>query len=427
MQNEFYNAYDITQLDAPGPRDRDAQDHRTFFQIDRDRVIFSHAFRRLQSKTQVFQSGEYDFYRTRLTHSIEVARIGRSICEYLQSKCTPILSDKKCIDPDLLEAVGISHDLGHPPFGHIGERKLNELMAPFGGFEGNAQTLRILTELIYARQDGPRGMRPTRAFLDGILKYKKLFSEASTSDSFPENHFIYDDQKERRDFVLGDIPSEQIDTINDFKSIECQIMDWADDTAYCTHDILDGIKAGFLTVQRIEKWAEGKSIGPVENACLEDLIDVIKKERVEAVFGLKIGHFIRACTLAPTENFMTERTQRYAYNLRIHPEIVQESKLYKSIALDLIFKSPLLQQIEFKGGKILENLWEALDDNYLKTIKRPLNILPEPIHQWVRGEGDPAKRARTICDFLANLTDLEAIRLYRRLFDPEFGSIRDLA
>ena len=142
--NTFYNAFDTERLSG---WESDG-DFRTPFQMDRDRVLHTPAFRRLQSKTQVFWSGEYDFYRTRLTHSLEVAQIGRSICHWLKQS-SELLSDDYFIDPELVEVVCLSHDLGHPPFGHAGERSLNYLMHEYGGFEGNAQTLRLLTERIF--------------------------------------------------------------------------------------------------------------------------------------------------------------------------------------------------------------------------------------------------------------------------------------
>src|SRR3954464_14951838 len=161
MTNRFYNSFDTeTQEGARQP------DYRSSFQIDRDRIIHAHAFRKLQSKTQVFLSGEYDFYRTRLTHSMEVAQIGRSICHFLRTKGQP-LGDDFFIDGDLVEAVCLAHDLGHPPFGHSGERTLQELMKTRGGFEGNAQTLHLLTETMFQNDTTVRGMQPTRALLDG--------------------------------------------------------------------------------------------------------------------------------------------------------------------------------------------------------------------------------------------------------------------
>src|ERR1700749_750425 len=194
MTNRFYNAFDSESLGGT----RKAA-YRTPFQTDRDRIIHAHAFRKLQAKTQVFLSGEYDFYRTRLTHSMEVAQIGRSICHYLRSKGGPLRDDFH-IDGDLVEAVCLAHDLGHPPFGHSGERTLQELMTKWGGFEGNAPTLHLLTETMYQNESGVRGMQPTRALLDGVLKYKKLFREFPAP---PANHFLYDPQEAARTFVLG--------------------------------------------------------------------------------------------------------------------------------------------------------------------------------------------------------------------------------
>ena len=145
MKNNFYTNFDLERLK---PSDR-SNDYRSPFQIDRDRIIHSSEFRRLQGKTQVFLPGEYDFYRTRLTHSIEVAQIGRSICHFLYVKENDSFSEDYFIDPDLVEAICLAHDLGHPPFGHAGERILHKLMTKYGGFEGNAQTLRLVAENLY--------------------------------------------------------------------------------------------------------------------------------------------------------------------------------------------------------------------------------------------------------------------------------------
>ena len=198
MMNTFYKEFDWERKEGDGSKD----DYRSHFQVDRDRVLHSSAFRRLQSKTQVFWSGEYDFYRTRLTHSLEVAQIGRSICYWLK-KDSDQLSDDYWVDPELVEVICLSHDLGHPPFGHAGERSLNDFMRDFGGFEGNAQTLRLLSERIFSNK---KGMNPTRAFLDGVLKYKTLRGELWKQDEAngkaPTNHFIYDQQEEHLNLSL---------------------------------------------------------------------------------------------------------------------------------------------------------------------------------------------------------------------------------
>src|SRR5260370_31903703 len=151
--NSFYSRFDE---ESYAPRTTDQ--YRTPFQVDRDRVLYSYAFRRLQTKTQVFRPGEYDFYRTRLTHTIEVAQIGRSICSYLL-RTSRSLNKSFFIDPDLVEAICLAHDIGHPPFGHAGERTLDKLMANYVGFEGNAQTLRLLTETIRCDPDKDKRVR----------------------------------------------------------------------------------------------------------------------------------------------------------------------------------------------------------------------------------------------------------------------------
>lgn len=427
MSSSFYQPFDIEPY--AGDTKAGNRDSRTAFQRDRDRVIFSYAFRRLQSKTQVFQSGEYDFYRTRLTHSLEVARIARSIGEELNSRYGDIQ-----LDGDLLEAVGLSHDLGHPPFGHIGERKLNEMMAPWGGFEGNAQTARILTKIFWARERAPQGMQPSRAFLDGVLKYKALWSEFEDA---PCNHFLYDDQRELRSFIAGGQwpASVKGKPANAYKSLECQVMDWADDTAYSLHDIVDGVQAGFIHRAALEQWrdkATGETAQLAKSPALAQLLEMLNEEYLEARFARKVGEFLRAVTLEPwPDNPIAEQSARHRWKLVVPPDIKTESQLYKRIALDLVFRAPRIQQVEYKSGFLLERLFNALFDNHVASVKpHPLAgklvLLPEPTLSWVARTPDESTRARMVCDFIAQMTDHEAIRLYRRLFDPDYGSISEL-
>ena len=422
MANRFYSDFDTQTLD--GAR---KADYRSAFQVDRDRLIHSHAFRKLQSKTQVFLSGEYDFYRTRLTHSMEVAQIGRSICHFLRSRGGP-LSEDFFIDGELVEGICLAHDLGHPPFGHSGERTLQELMKAHGGFEGNAQTLHLLTETIYQNETAVRGMQPTRALLDGVLKYKKLYREYATT---PEKHFLYDPQVRYREFVFdgAEIPAalHEGKAFNKFKSVECQIMDWADDAAYSLNDIVDGVKAGFLTIERIESWAAAEGIDAERQQHLEALIGAIRGDRLESTFAGKIGAFIGACRLRERENFMSAKTNRYRFELVIAPEAEREAKFFKTMANDIIFESPQLQQIEHKARRVLLSLWAAAWENYVERGERVINILPPRVGKLIEAEATQDGKARRICDWLAGLTDGTIVRTYRRLFDPEFGSIRDLS
>ncbi len=427
MSNRFYGAFD--QETCGGAR---RPDYRSCFQIDRDRVIHAHAFRKLQSKTQVFLSGEYDFYRTRLTHSMEVAQIGRSICTWLLSRGAPLEPDF-FIDSDLVEGVCLAHDLGHPPFGHSGERTLQELMLRHGGFEGNAQTLHLITETMFQNESGVRGMQPTRALMDGVLKYKRLYREHETP---PRHHFLYDPQVIYRDFVFGGSTPESLvragEVLNHFKSVECQIMDWADDAAYSLNDIVDGVRAGFLTIERIEAWAAETGIDTERQGWLDRLFAAIRGDRLEEEFSQKVGAFIKACRLREraANNPMAARTNRYRFELVVAPEAEREAAFYKRMANDIIFESPQLQQMEHKARKILFELWDAAWRNYVEPGakgSRVIRLLPPRAGRLVDAESTEAGKARRICDWLAGLTDGMIVRTYRRLHDPDFGSIRDLS
>ncbi len=427
MANRFYGAFDIERRSGAGSGD----DYRTPFQIDRDRVLHTPTFRRLQNKTQVFLSGEYDFYRTRLTHSLEVAQIGKSISQWLKHLPDGPLGDDFFIDPDLVEAICLSHDLGHPPFGHAGERTLNHLMREHGGFEGNAQTLRILTERIFSAKRS--GMNPTRAFLDGVLKYKTLWTELAAAGKAPEHHFIYDDQHGFLDWAMGgnDFPLELVPgkSRDAFKSIECQVMDWADDTAYSLNDLSDSVRAGFLTIEKIESWAtaNGHPIG--EATPLGDLVSAIRRRGVDPFVGKRIGRYIQSTRLVSDVNFLSGHTNRYRYRLEIDPDVKAESSLFKKIAFEVVFLSPQLKQLEHKGSRMLREMWEVLATRYVRgeTIDgQDFQLLPADTAGEIATCADENGRARLVCDFLAGMTDGYAARTYKRLFMPDFGSLGDL-
>ena len=359
---------------------------------------------------------------------MEVAQIGRSICAWLLSRGDP-LSDDFFIDPGpSSRASCLAHDMGHPPFGHSGERTLQELMKRRGGFEGNAQTLHLLCETMYQNESGVRGMQPTRALLDGVLKYKQLYTEFATP---PLSHFIYDTQSPVRDWVFGGakIPGSLMrgDALNDFKSVECQVMDMADDAAYSLNDIVDGVRAGFLTVERVERWADGETIGAAEQRHLDTLIDAIKRDKLENVFSQKIGTFIKACRLKVRDNFMAEKTNRYKYEVVIDEAARNEANFFKKMANDIIFESPQLEQLEHKARVILMAIYNAIWENYAERNERSIRILPGNVSRLIEAEKTQDGKARRICDFLAGQTDGMVVRTYRQLFDAEFGSFRDLS
>jgi len=271
-------------------------------------------------------------------------------------------------------------------------------------------------------------MQPTRALLDGVLKYKTLFGEFPQR---PANHFLYDTQASVRAFVFGGAripralkPGERL---NAFKSVECQIMDWADDAAYSLNDIVDGVKAGFLTVDRIEAWAGSGVDGPVASRLADELLDAIRSDTLPGIFSARIGSFITACRLRERENFMSQRTQRYRYELVVNPEAQYQAEFYKRMANDLIFESPQLQQMEHKARRVMFDLWDSCWRNYVEKGPRVIRILPPAVGALVDSAKGRKAKARQICDWLAGLTDGMIVRTYRRLFDPEFGSIRDLS
>ncbi|PJA76505.1 deoxyguanosinetriphosphate triphosphohydrolase [bacterium CG_4_9_14_3_um_filter_65_15] len=421
MTNRFYNDFDCEELESRDP------DYRTPFERGRDRLIHNAAFRRLQAKTQVFLSGEYDFYRTRLTHSIEVAQIAGSIARYLNRSSAQLTADFH-IDLALVEATALAHDIGHPPFGHAGESTLHRLMLPYGGFEGNAQTLRLITEIIFTSGRSRRGMNPTRAFMDGVLKYKTLLGEW---DVPPRHHFLYDEQRPFLDFVLGgrDFPAALTagKMRNGFRSLECEIMDWADDTAYSLNDLVDSANAGFVNIGSIRRWADDQDLDTDEERWLDDLMAAITAGSLERAMNRKIGAFVEACTLIERDNFLAEATNRYRFGMAIDPAVRREQNLYARLAVGVVFRSPQVCQLEHKGGWMLQRLFGALKANYLDqgAARHPL-LSTDFEAEMARCGGDERVGARVICDYLAGMTDGFASRIYKRMFDPDFGSIVDL-
>ncbi len=423
MKNKFYTDFDFERV----RKSLREEDYRTPFQIDRDRIIHSSEFRRLQGKTQVFLPGEYDFYRTRLTHSIEVAQIGRSICNYLFHKEKDHFDEEYFIDVDLVESACLTHDLGHPPFGHAGERTLNKVMRPYGGFEGNGQTLRLITEVFYKKSGKRTGMNPTRAFVDSILKYKALFSDFEE----PYNHYIFDEQKKYVNFVFGEIQPpdelENIKTLNNFRSIECQIMDWADDTAYCVNDLVDSITGGFINIAKLSKWCGENESTLTKNqvAYVEELIEWIRSGEFKRRFGTQIGDFIAACSISERGSFLDQRTNRYKYFLEIDRTVQEKAEFYKRISSELVFQSTQLHQMEYKGNFMIKGIFEAFVDNYVDDIKQ-FKLLPDFSDKIIRAEEDKNKRARLVCDYIAGMTDAYAMRTFRRLYNPDFSSLADI-
>jgi len=422
-KNTFYNDFDTQRL-KDSPRDNE---YRTVFQIDRDRIIHSSEFRRLQGKTQVFLPGEYDFYRTRLTHSIEVAQIGRAICYYLNTNQPDIFNYDYYLDEDLIEAACLAHDLGHSPFGHGGERILHKLMRPYGGFEGNAQTLRLITETFFRDDNRQRGMNPTRAFIDSILKYKTLYSDSYEQ----ENHFIYDFQAKYLNFVFNNLEYKNYlsseKELNLFRSIECQIMDFADDTAYAINDLIDSIMGGFINYSSLIKWGKtyAENLSLRQEEFLSDLADWIKNDTYKKKLSALIGYFISSCSVKPRSTFMDNLTNRYKYKLIIDKNVLEKLELFKKLSVDIVFRTSQLHQMEHKAAYLIEKLFDAFEKNYISENKL-LKLLPEFNDRLVKTQTNDNDKLRILCDYIAGMTDGFALRNYKRLFQPDYSSFVDL-
>ncbi len=228
------------------------------------------------------------------------------------------------------------------------------------------------------------------------------------------------------DFPVELTPGKSRDS---FKSIECQVMDWADDTAYSLNDLSDSVRAGFLHIEKIETWATKNNHDISPKTPLGDLIAAIRQHRVDPFVGKRIGKYIQAAKLEQDSNFLSATTNRYKYRLAIDPEVRAESELFKRLAYEVVFLSPQLKQLEHKGSRMLRLLWEILETRYVKGEDidgQDFQLLPSDTVEEINSAPDESSRARLICDYLAGMTDGYAARTYKRLFSPDFGSINDL-
>jgi dGTPase len=204
-------------------------------------------------------------------------------------------------------------------------------------------------------------------------------------------------------------------------------MDWADDTSYAINDIADSIAGKFITIKNIEKWVTTNSedLGLLETKTLEKIVKWIRDGVFKSKLGSEIGDFIHACSIEERNTFMNKYTNRYKYELVIDHEIQRLAKLYKKIAIDIVFHSPQIFQMEYKGNYILSKLFNALKENYVDSVKLP-RLLPDFTDFLLRNEPVTENRARIICDYISGMTDNYAGRTYKRLYDPDFISFSDL-
>ena len=361
---------------------------RSVFQRDRDRIIHSAAFRRLEYKTQVFVSHEGDFFRTRLTHSLEVSQIARSICRRLR------------LDEDLAEALALAHDLGHPPFGHAGEEALQEMTAPWGGFDHNAQSLSVVTRLErrYAAFDG---LNLSWETLEGLVKHNGPLTGARR----PLPRAIAEYQA-RHDLEL-----------QTFASAEAQVAALSDDIAYNNHDIDDGLRAGLFTIEDLEQVAlVGDVIAEVRKTWPGLECQRLVHEAVRRLISTMVADLVvetgRRLDAAPPESADDIRHMDRAV-VAFSPEMQENDAALKAFLFRNMYRHYRLNRMASKARRVVRELFQLL-------IDEP-GCLPT---EWQRyaGAAGSGETARAVADYIAGMTDRHALDEHRNLLDVQSRS-----
>ncbi|KIC44610.1 deoxyguanosinetriphosphate triphosphohydrolase [Ruegeria sp. ANG-S4] len=364
----------------------DESSFRSCFQRDRDRIIHASAFRRLKHKTQVFVEHEGDSYRTRLTHSIEVAQVARTIAGALG------------LNPGLTEAVALAHDLGHTPFGHTGEDALHALMQPYGGFDHNAQAIRIVTKLErhYAEFDG---CNLTWECLEGIAKHNGP--------------------------VTGELPWALAECNGGFDlelhthaSAEAQVAALSDDIAYNNHDLLDGLRAGLFTDAEIEEL-------PIVGACYARVdhrypgLDPYRRrhEALRRVFGVMVADVIdtSGALIAGSNAQTVEDIRMLGYPvIRFSTELWAQLKEIRGFLFERMYRAPSVMDVRAKVGKVVEDLFPI----YLGDPKQ----MPARWHKEIEAAQNEIALARIVSDYIAGMTDRFALQDHARLTGADYST-----
>lgn len=489
FSKSLYSDGDIKRIVEPKKSPEKSSSSRSEWRKDYGRILHSPSFRRLQGKTQLFPNHENDFYRNRLTHSLEVAQIAKSIA--MKINADYLKEDPNKIDLDIAELAALAHDIGHPPFGHNGETSLDECMRKIdGGFEGNAQTFRILSRLekketlsknpkgehvaIREGKDNRCGLNLTARSLAATLKYDKKIpardGDRDEKGKVLKGYYECDESIVNfvKESVLGISSSEIQKRKIKFKTLECQIMDVADDIAYSTYDLEDALKAHFLNPLKLvsfktdfykqiadeiqkdlqSEYSSDQYKGGMLEFSASDVIltisqifgqifDVVKEKDVEKIIPFDIAGKVsyRAEEIAQNgylrTDFTSDLVDMFIGGIVFEPnaEFPALSKVYlnpdtfkvvetlKKISYKSLIMSPMLKIAEYRGKGLIREIFDTLkkDNGYL--------LLPSDyrdLHTEATGETD---KARIICDYISGMTDRYAIEFYNRLFGTTPESI----
>ncbi len=355
--------------------------HRTAFQRDRDRIIHSSAFRRLKHKTQVFVEHEGDYYRTRLTHTIEVAQVARTIARVLG------------LNEELSEAIALAHDLGHTPFGHTGEEALHEMMAPFGGFDHNAQAIKIVT-LLERHYAGFNGLNLTWETLEGLAKHN-----GPVIGTVPPALAAYDSE---HDLELAT-----------FASAEAQVAAISDDIAYNNHDLDDGLRAGLFTIEQI---CELPVVGDCFRAVDKEWpgLDAVRRrhEALRRVFGHMVEDVIKESQLllaAANPHSAQDVRMLGRPVIRFSASMFADLKVIREFFFTNMYRHWKVRRMRRKAGQIVREMFGIF-------MEDP-RMLPDDWQHWASKGGD-SQKAWVIADYIAGMTDRYALQEYGKLTNP---------
>ncbi|STX29364.1 dGTP triphosphohydrolase [Legionella beliardensis] len=416
---------------------RGIHDHRDSYERDRTRVIHCPAFRRLQRKTQILGTDEGDFHRTRLTHSLEVASIGHSIVRNLIVNQTTLGVPDLFPNDDLISVICLLHDIGHPPFGHGGEVALNFMMRNHGGFEGNGQTLRLLTKV--EDSYGPFGLDLTRRSLLGLLKYPVPYNKvqalakpvvnATLNQTIRINDWLppkgyFDSEQAEVDWLLSPFnasdkqlfqslakkPEENSHGKSAFCSFDCSIMTIADDIAYGVHDLEDAIHLQLINREQLDNATlhaliKETSLSDNVRALINNLFASELYKRKQAI-GEMVNYFITATSVAIThtdfENILLK------YNVVLRQEAADLLNYLMQCIYQHVIDSQAARTFEYGGQTVVLRLFEAIASN-------PIALLDHKNRKLYEEASDANSALRIVCDYIANMTDEYAYRMHERL------------
>ena len=421
-------------------------DHRSAYGIDYARVVHSEAFRRLSGVVQILGLNESAFQRNRLTHTLEVGQVALGMVEQLRATSCEQVVDMLPTER-LMETISGIHDIGHPPYGHGGEVALNYAMREHGGFEGNGQTIRLMSKLVEGSSTR-RGANLTRATLLGALKYPVPYSmvekpEVMQDSISPINgktllvHAWHEPPKCYLDTEADVVnwlfdpfsPSDQTRIVDTkAKAFLCTIMDRADDVAYGVHDLEDAIILGMVTKEdmvagpdRIDSglWneylASSGDYGTLGGGRYETFIDSLFGDATKNEIGKMVHYMISNVTARTREGF---ESPMYRHEVVIRPEAERLLTALKRFVMKRVIRAPTVQQLRFKGQNMIVDLFAHYRHD-------PQHLLPGQVWRLFDAAEDESTRMRVICDHIAGMTDASLDRNWRRQFDPTFGSVFD--